>query len=97
MSKTDYDLLSTSPPEEECVQVGELDDGREEGKRYVALLRKVLGPEPAGSQFKVRANPHDLGTYYSVVYFFDDEDDEHVKYMHRIDNEGPLSWDDGND
>ena len=39
-------------------------------------------------------NPHDLGTYYTVALFFDDEVPEHVEYMLRIEREGPLSWED---
>ena len=97
MSRTDFDLLSTVPPEEECSQVGGhtySDDARVEGKRYIELLRKFLGTEPAGSQFKFAMNPHDLGTYYTVRYVFDDEDETHVTYMRRIEDEGPASWDD---
>jgi len=95
MSKTDYDLLSTAPPEEPCAQVGDdAADPRAEGKRYIELLRKVLGPEPEGSKLKLRANAHDLGTYYSVAYFFDDDVEEHIKYMQRLDNDGPLNWED---
>ena len=92
MSKTDYDLLSTAPPEESCVDGTQPDEARAEGRRYIELLRKVLGPEPKGSQLKVRSNPHDLGTYYTVAYFFDDLEDEHLSYMRRIDDEGPLNW-----
>lgn len=95
MSRTDYDLLSTSPPEESCVQSD--DDpilAHAEGKRYIELIRKVCGPEPKDAQLKVRGNPHDLGTYYTVVLFLDDDVPEHIKYMQKIELDGPLTWDD---
>lgn len=94
MALTDHDLLSTSPPEEECVQ-GDDDPerARAEGRRYIELIRRVCGPEPEGARLKVRANPHDLGTYYTVAYFFDDDRPDHVAYMRRIEGDGPLTWD----
>lgn len=91
MSRTDYDLLSTAPPEEKCVE-DDPDAAKAEGRRYIELLRKVLGPEPDGSKLKVHGNPHDFGTYYTVQYLFDDEREDHIEYMHRLDNEGPLTW-----
>jgi hypothetical protein len=94
MSRTDYDLLSTSPPDEPCVQGDDSPDrAQAEGKRYIELIRKVCGPEPEGAQLKVRSNPHDLGTYYTVALFFDDDRDDHIKYMQRIELDGPLEWD----
>ena len=98
MGMTNYDLLSTSPPDEQCVQTDGTDVNRmlayEEGKRYIELIRKVCGKEPDGVRLKVRSNPHDLGTYYTVALFFDDEIPEHVDYMEKVDGDGPLNWDD---
>ncbi len=93
--RTDYDLLSTAPPEEPCVQGS--DDpqkAREEGRRYIDLIRRVCGGEPEGATLRVRANPHDLGTYYSVALFFDESDPVHVEYMRKVDSEGPIDWND---
>lgn len=97
MARTDYDLLSTSPPEESCVQ-GDDDPQKAvaEGRRYIKLLRKVLGPEPEDSELRTRSNPHDLGTYYTVAYFFDEDREDHIAYMRRIENDGPLAWEDTN-
>lgn len=94
MARTDYDLLSTSPPEEPCVQ-GDDDPilAQEEGMRYIDLIRRTCGPEPEGACLKVRGNPHDLGTYYTVVLFLDDAVEEHVAYMQGIELDGPLEWD----
>lgn len=64
-----------------------------EGRRYIRLLRRVIGREPDGSELRTRSNPHDLGTYYTVAYFFDEERPDHIAYMRRIENDGPLTWD----
>ncbi len=91
MSRTDFDLLTTAPAEETPVE-GDIGAAKTEGRRYINLLVKVLGPPPTDSQLKVRTNLHDLGSYVSVVYFFDDEDESHIEYMRRLDGEGPLNW-----
>lgn len=92
--RSDYDLLCTSPPDEPCVQ-GDADPrrAREEGRRYIELLRRVIGREPDGSELKVRSNPHDFGAYHTVVYFFEEGCQDHIAYMRRIENDGPLTWD----
>jgi hypothetical protein len=94
--RSDFDLLSTAPPEETCVQ-GDDDPQRavDEGRRYIRLLRRAIGREPDGSELRIHSNPHDLGTYYTVQYLFDDEREDHIAYMRRIENDGPLTWNDG--
>lgn len=92
--KTDFDLLSTAPPEESCVEVGSNGDPVAEGNRYIKLLIAMLGNPPKDSYFKVKANSHDFGTYYTVAYYFDDENQFHINYMKRIENDGPLTWND---
>lgn len=88
--KTDFDTLASTPPTETEKDGGCYDDA----KRYIELIRKVLGKEPAGSQLKPRSNPHDYGSYVTVVYFFDDDVKEHVDYMRRIEDDGPMTWND---
>jgi len=88
--KTDFDMLSTCPPDESPAE--DRNEARAEGRRYIELLRKHCGAEPEGSVLKVRSNPHDLGDYQSVAYFFDDEREDHVAYMLKIESEGPLTW-----
>jgi hypothetical protein len=41
------------------------------------------------------ANPHDFGTYYSVVVDFDPNDEDAVAYAYRCDEESPDQWDMG--
>lgn len=95
MSRTDFDLLSTTPPDEPCAQTDDANyhaTATAEGIRYMKLLRESLGAEPVGSKMSLRRNPHDYGSYITVVYFFDDDNEEHWKYMHRLEEEGPQHW-----
>lgn len=94
MARTDYDLLSTAPPDELGGLDGDYQQARAEAKRYINLIRKFCAPEPEGSWLKLRSNPHDLGTYYTVAYFFDDSIPDHIEYMKLIDSEGPTKWSD---
>jgi hypothetical protein len=88
--RTDFDLLSTAPPD--CTPAEDHMEARAEGRRYIELLRRFCGPEPEGSTLRVRSNPHDLGDYVTVVYFFDDERKDHIEYMQKLESDGPLNW-----
>jgi hypothetical protein len=88
--------IGSSPPGEPCAQVG-TDDyfvrARRECKAYIALLRRALGPEPPGAALAVHANPHDFGTYLSVVCFYEPDQDIAIDYAFRCESEGPEFWD----
>lgn len=62
--------LSGTPSEEPCAQVGTHRDAsdwsRHEARAYIAAMIAVFGQAPEGYTFKVKANPHDFGTYYTV-------------------------------
>jgi len=91
----DYLNLGPTPCEEECAQLGEDDyaaRARAECRRYVALIRAVVGPEPTGAQLSVRAFRHDFGTYYEVVVEFDDENPTATAYALRVENKAPKYW-----
>ena len=89
--------LGASPPYESCAQVGSNDyveQARRECRAYINQLRRAFGPEPLGAQLSVRSNPHDFGTYYSVVCYFDEEHPESIDYAYRCEgSESPREWD----
>ena len=93
----DYIDIGAAPAEEDCVQVNKEGDYhqamRAECIRFVELIRKHLGPEPEGAQLGVKSNPHDFGTYYSAVCYFEDENEEARKYAFRCEAETPARWD----
>jgi hypothetical protein len=88
--------IGSSPPAEPCAQLGA--DGywqqaKRECRAYIALLRRALGPEPPGARLAVRSNPHDFGTYLSVVCYYQSDNQAALDYAFRCESEGPEEWD----
>jgi hypothetical protein len=85
----DYvDTGITTPPGEECAQIGSREydyrtRARKEARAYIGQLRRVLGEEPPGAYLSVKAHPHDFGTDDSLA-----ED-----YAFRCEMNGPETWD----
>ena len=90
--------IGSAPSEEECVQVNPQGDYHEamraECRRFLELIRKKLGPEPPGARLAITNNPHDFGTYYDVVVYFEDQDEEARRYAFRCESLSPRTWDD---
>jgi len=89
--------LGSAPSDEDCAQIG-VDDNYElrakrECRALVNQLKRICGVPPAGARFRIMANPHDFGTYYSVVIDFDPNDEDAVAYAYRCDEESPDQWD----
>ena len=89
--------LGSVPSDEDCAQVG-VDDNypvraKRECRALINQLKRACGEPPPGARFRIMANPHDFGTYYSVVIDFDPEDAEAVAYAYRCDEESPREWD----
>lgn len=90
-----YFTLGQTPAEEECAQVGSpdyMEKARAECKRYIDLLRKKFGPEPAGAQLKIKSFMHDFGDYLEVVCEFDEDLPESVEYACTCDEDPPRYW-----
>ena len=93
----DYMDLECAPCDEPCAQVGEPDyylRAKEECARFIVLIRKKLGEEPPGARLAVKSNPHDFGTYYSVVCHFEDNDEEARRYAYLCESDAPSTWQD---
>ena len=94
----DYISIGSAPSGEECVQVNSRGDYHEamraECRRFLDLIRKKLGPEPPRAHLAIKSNPHDFGTYYDVVCYFDDEDEQARAYALRCEAEAPETWGD---
>lgn len=93
----DMIYLGPCPPDETPVQVGEpgySERAEAECRKYIALIRETLGPEPSGAQLKVLWQAHDLGSYCEVVVKYDDTSEEAREYAFRCDSDGPTDWDD---
>lgn len=91
----DYVDIGSTPSGEDCAQVGSEDYeriGRAECQRFIECIRKVVGTEPPGASLAVRGNPHDFGTYYEVVCYYDDGDLPAMEYAYRCEAEAPEYW-----
>lgn len=92
----DYLEIGPTPYEESCAQVGEANyrtNAIRECKAFINQLRRQHGPEPDRAYFKVRANPHDSGTYHEVAIYFDADDPDAVKYAYQVEANCPARWD----
>lgn len=93
----DWIDLGATPPGESCAQLGTPDyhdRARRECRAYIARLRRAMGPEPPGARLALKANPHDFGTYLSVVCHYETGDEQATDYAFRCEAEGPEAWDD---
>lgn len=95
-----YDTLDIgpTPPGEDCQQVGTRDydpmKARKECHAYIGVLRRKYGEEPEGARLIVKSNPHDFGSYLSVVCKYDPEDEAAANYALDCESGDPEFWDD---
>jgi hypothetical protein len=88
--------LETTPCDEDCAQVGHTPDyaviARCEALIHAAALQAFHGPAPAGTRFKVKANGHDFGTYYSLAFIADTRPTAEIHdYLAKLE-EGLNTW-----
>jgi hypothetical protein len=93
----DYFDLGSAPADERCAQLGVDNDyetrARRECRALINQFVRMLGEPPPGTFFRIMANPHDFGVYYSVAVHFDPSDAEAVAYACRCDDAAPARWD----
>jgi hypothetical protein len=88
--------VGCAPSEEDCAQVGREDyseRARRECRVYISQLRRMFGEEPDGARLSIKSNPHDFGTYWSVVCYFDAGNQAAADYAYRCEGESPQQWD----
>jgi len=89
----EYLELGSTPVEETCAQVGEdnyINKAMQECRAYVKQLLR-LHP---GLDFKVKSFPHDFGSYYEVVLYYNSTDIESVNRAYEVEASLPQYWDD---
>ena len=94
----DVITLRSAPAAEPCAQVG--DSGYAEiaflqCRRYIALLRLAIGPEPAGARLRVRRPDTDFDPYIDVVVEYDDQNPAASDYALRCERAAPTRWAEG--
>jgi len=73
-------------------EAGDAQRALSECRRYVALPRDVIGPEPHGAELQIRQAGPERGSYPEVVVEYDDENNVARAYAIRCDREGPTTW-----
>jgi hypothetical protein len=89
--------LSCVPSDEPCAQIGQDDyhqRATKECRAYIAQLIRQLGKPPDGAALRIKSNPHDFGSYLSVVAAFDPTDPKQVEWAYKCDANAPGNWDD---
>jgi hypothetical protein len=91
-----FELATTVPHEEDCAQVGSdsySSKARQEVRAFKNQLLRMHGTPPEGAGFKTLFCPHDFGTYLDLALVYDDDDEEHVEWMLKIESGLPDKWD----
>ena len=87
--------LGTVPAQESSARPSESDYAARafaQCQRFIALLRRRLGPEPDGARLGIRRSDQDFDPYLEVVIRFDDEKPAARKYAARCDRDAPTRW-----
>jgi hypothetical protein len=61
-------------------------------RRYIALLRLAIGPEPDGARLRVRRSDIDFDPYIDVVVEYDDQNPAAFDYARRCERDAPTRW-----
>ena len=89
-------FLGPVPASENCAQVGSsgyTERARKECRAYINQIRRAFGDPPMGGALKIISCPHDFGTYYEVVAFFDDRFPDSVQWAFGVEEGLPDEWD----
>ena len=89
--------VGCAPNLEDCAQVGQPDysiQARKECRAYMNQLRRMFGDEPEGAELSVKSNPHDFGTYFSVVCYYDPAFPASFQYALQCEGKISVLWDD---
>ena len=90
--------VGQAPCEEECAQVGTpgyRDQAIAECKAYIEAIRNCVGREPEGARLAYKGFPHDYGTYYEVVVYYDTDVPEARDYAYMVESQAPTTWEEG--
>lgn len=90
------ELGTTTPYDEPCAQLGSegyYTKARQEIRAFTGQLLRSTGQPPAGARFKTLHCPHDFGTYLDLALVYNEDDEEHVEWMLKVESLIPDKWD----
>ena len=84
-----YINIGSSPPEEECFQLG-----HPQQRRECKIYQEQLEREFPEGRFGCKAFQHDFGTYWEVVaYLSEDDDPSQTEAAYEAEGSGNPYWD----
>lgn len=92
---TDYIQLGSAPALEEPAQLGMpgyAAAARKECQAYIQAIRAKLGPEPQGAKLAVKPFPHEFGSFYEAVCYYDPASPASFDYAMRCERHAPETW-----
>ena len=92
----EFQLGTTVPHEEPCVQLGRPNYSAYSKMEANILMKQIvreLGTPPDGCSMKIIGCKHDFGIYYDVALVYNPENEEHVQWMLKVEGELPSHWD----
>ncbi|MEK6832739.1 MAG: hypothetical protein AABY32_01715 [Nanoarchaeota archaeon] len=93
----DYLSIGSTPSNEDCAQVGSdnySSIAKQECRKYIDIIRQKCGNEPDGANLSIKSFPHDFGSYYEVVCYYNNDIPESVDYAYFVESNSPVTWDD---
>jgi len=84
----DYLNIGSTPAEEDCFPVGH-PLARIETQVYYRQLQR----EFPTADLRVKAFPHDFGTYYEVVAYYFDDDEQSTETAYAVESDASREWD----
>lgn len=92
----DYITIGCTPADEDCQSVGMPSynpaEARRECEQFRNLIRQTVGPEIGTARLAIKSFSHDFGSYYEVVCYFDDHDEEAMDYAFHCESCSPTKW-----
>jgi hypothetical protein len=97
MQEWDEVDVGSGPADEACAQVGSKEYDYQtramaECRHFIVALKKKLGEPPEGCDLRIKSNPHDFGTYWSVAAKFDPTIQAATEYAYRCESGAPRTW-----
>lgn len=96
MALDEFQLGTTVPHEEDCIQLGQPNYSaysKLEANLLMKQIVKELGDTPEGCSMKLIGCKHDFGTYYDIALIYDTDSEEHTKWVSKVEGELPNKWD----
>jgi hypothetical protein len=92
-----YDVipLGTVPSHESSAEIGRTGYAEIaflQCRRFIGLLRDVIGLEPEGARLRVRRSEQAFDPYIDVVVEYDDENNAARAYAMRCERDAPKRW-----